>query len=676
MAPSLQAVAMTDKRLSHEFLRNRAELLPDDVWGQYIVPPLFNRRPVFGEPKSLRIQGGRGCGKTMFLRYLCHPSRFSVDRKLVPATEFEHVGLFWRPDIQFCALMREEWLGERDSQAAFLHYATLIIIGELARAFDSIAHADLEGGPCDLRSMPLPPSVIKYLGGEVEVVSDLKDFSLMERQKLDEWVQNPSVDRPMMRRFDYVVEPIAEAAGQADPRLRKLFFRIFVDEFENLQETQRRLICDYVKHPRKVFNICFAMRQHAITQFRTSGQEQIVENHDVFTIDLELELGNEEGRDFQLLAAEFLLKGISKSRPEIDFGAYFQKDLFDETALKRRLSDSYRTAVLSTARGLLPQLTAPDIAKHVLADSALRKRLLDMIEKGLKMHGATELKAENFIVEASPEASIIAGALVNRARQKPDQVLDRMKSLMAGKDESAFFDQLIVNNLYGCLFYLYIGLPRRRNLLYAGFDRFCALASPNLRYFQQLCQLALAYSENEVDTRGTGAVIPVSPEIQAAAAQSVGEVSLQEVERLGLMGPRLKDMMLRLGRLFAAAHRRPSQSEVEINHFSIDVSDRTGLTAETEELIRQAKIWSVFYEEQDTKNKSDSTLAQTDIIPNPIFSPHFRISYRKKKKLTLSAEEVNKIATGTGEQFTRILKQYSDHWRSDEDEEDQTGSLF
>ena len=216
------------------------------------------------------------------------------------------------------------------------------------------------------------------------------------------------------------------------------------------------------------------------------------------------------------------------------------------------------------------------------------------------------------------------------------------------------------------MFYLYIGLPRRANLLYSGFDRFCSLAAPNLRYFQQLCHSSFALAQDQSDQNDTDIKLCVTAEIQAGAAEQVGETSLLEVERLGLRGTQLLEVMTRLGKLFAAAHRRPSQSEVEINHFSID-SDRIGLSQETLELIRQAKIWSVFYEKRYTKNKSDYDLAQSDIIPNPIFSPYFRISYRKKKKITLTPTQVNILMTGSGDQFDAILREYSERWHANDD---------
>jgi len=119
---------------------------------------------------------------------------------------------------------------------------------------------------------------------------------------------------------------------------------------------------------------------------------------------------------------------------------------------------------------------------------------------------------------------------------------------------------------------------------------------------------------------------------------------------------------MRLGSIFESAQRRPSQSEPEINHFSINDSQRVALDSEVVSLIKDGLMWSVLYETSDTKNKSDYDIMQNDYVPNPIFAPYFGISYRKKRKLSLSASEVNTLYIGSGEQFKALLKDYVDKW--------------
>lgn len=656
---------MNRESIADAFLANRAELLPPDVWGIFIVPQFFKRISIFQDTKSIRIQGGRGCGKTMFIRYFCHQTHFSSRRQRIPDKELSRIGLYWRPDTQFCGLMKETWLGERDAQLAFTHYATLVILEELACSVGSIARADFEGGKCDLRDLELPPAVRLALGDRVKSVAELGGFAETERVLLELWVQNPDAPRPTMLRFERLLEQIGNHLASQDSRLKDVFFRIFVDEFENLQEIQRKLICDFVKHPGRRYCVNFAMRRHAVGQFFTSGGEQIVETHDVRTIDIERELGKND-REFTLLAAEMLLLKLHERGFDFTDTLFCPKKLVDPNHLVERTSDAYCNEILGHARNIFPGMTPKTIAQKVFEDSALMNRLQSAIVRGLTKH-KSKVSATTFIRQNIPEASVVAASVLNRNKPGPDEVLRELD--LAGSADSKdgrFYKQggWIENNLHGSLFYLYIGLPRRPNLLYSGFDRFCSLSSPNLRFFQELVHgaLLLAFERKSIDSILPDERLVVSEEIQAEAAKQVSETLLLEIEHLGLKGSLLLQATRRLGRIFEVAHRRVSQSEPEINHFSIDESDRVALSEEAKELLVQAKIWSVLYEEQDTKNKSNYDLAQTDVVPNPIFSPYFGISYRKKRKLTLSAAQVNTLLTGSGAQFELILKEFAAKW--------------
>ena len=48
---------------------NRAEELGYDVWEDFVVPPFFGELGLYENKQPKLIVGGRGCGKTMLLRY-------------------------------------------------------------------------------------------------------------------------------------------------------------------------------------------------------------------------------------------------------------------------------------------------------------------------------------------------------------------------------------------------------------------------------------------------------------------------------------------------------------------------------------------------------------------------------------------------------------------------------
>ena len=74
---------MDSPDLASALSSNRTEELGFDVWDRFVIPPKLD---ISGWGKSLKprvIVGGRGCGKTMLLRYLSHESAFSSNRPTI-----------------------------------------------------------------------------------------------------------------------------------------------------------------------------------------------------------------------------------------------------------------------------------------------------------------------------------------------------------------------------------------------------------------------------------------------------------------------------------------------------------------------------------------------------------------------------------------------------------------
>jgi hypothetical protein len=94
--------------LLDSFSKSRAEEYPLDVWNEFVIPPRYKEYSrLFNYHRAVMIEGGRGSGKTMFLKYHCHSTRFSKNRDSILSKELEHVGLYFRPDTDFSAMINE-----------------------------------------------------------------------------------------------------------------------------------------------------------------------------------------------------------------------------------------------------------------------------------------------------------------------------------------------------------------------------------------------------------------------------------------------------------------------------------------------------------------------------------------------------------------------------------------
>ncbi|UUZ74590.1 hypothetical protein LP414_19565 [Polaromonas sp. P1(28)-13] len=193
------------------------------------------------------------------------------------------------------------------------------------------------------------------------------------------------------------------------------------------------MICDAIKHPAPQLTVHIAHKREAVTDFKTSSEERIVEIHDIRTIDLELELSKTK-EDFELLAAELFLLRLHQASGRFNCPEFKPEWLHDSKYLENRLSKSYRDAVVGCVRKILPFSNAPEIAQQVIENDPLRRRLKDMLEKGLALQKLKDVvPAETLISSTYPSASIVLGALLNRKTQVGQDVIAQYhKSIKRG----------------------------------------------------------------------------------------------------------------------------------------------------------------------------------------------------------------------------------------------------
>ena len=180
MMPNIQAI----------FSMNRAEELGDDVWEHFVVPPFYDRLDLQTARKGRLIIGGRGCGKTMLLRYLSHQSTFSPSRPAIPEDAIHHIGLYWRADTHFMNMMAGRGVSEDIWHSAFSHTAALVLGMEVLASLRSIADSK-----CDvLRTSDLSALTFERLrafsGDLPTAYDDLYVYLETQLWELEAWVND------------------------------------------------------------------------------------------------------------------------------------------------------------------------------------------------------------------------------------------------------------------------------------------------------------------------------------------------------------------------------------------------------------------------------------------------------------------------------------------------------
>ncbi len=639
---------------------NRAEELGSDVWPHFVVPPFYSELDRHGAKKPRVIVGGRGCGKTMLLRYFSHESTFSTLRPQIPDNAHAHVGLYWRTDTQFASAMWKRDISEDTWENAFSHMAAIVLSIELLQSLRSIA----KGCPHlfqDEQARSIDLQRLKAFDPSLPVTADDLIAHLEERLwSFEAWVSNARTQpAPVFLPGSRFLGALVREVRSKIRALSGTTFYVYVDEYENLRPYQKKLVNTWLKHSESPLIFNLAMKRNSFTIRSTTGSESLSEIHDFRTYDLESFFVDRQAKVFfaEILFLRLTTRGFMSTFVD-------PATLRDPSKVPDRQQTDYVQNILRGIQEIFPDLSHSELARNVFEDLALKAKLKSRIKAALKRR-RSNASTETFFRPDLPEASIVTPALLHRRNRTPEEVAGEL-NLLAKGESNRFTHETgwIHNNFVAGLIQLYE--PHNRACpFFAGFRAFRGLARGNIRHFLELCHKSIQ-RQAHTGKYGGGRI---GPDLQAEAARQASTAFLREISSFGPSGHRLHAFVLRLGSLFALAHLRPSLSESEQSHFSIGAGGTTQtLTEEDEEFLSEAVKWSVLFAEGETKRKETYRPESIEYVLNPIYAPYFHITYRKKRKLTLTTDEVIILMRGSYDDVSCLLKDYADRWKVSEDD--------
>ncbi|MBO2639339.1 hypothetical protein I6M42_22205 [Shewanella algae] len=654
-----------DKKLSDAVSKNRAEEFPDDLWGQYVLPLEYEAANLHKLTKGSVIEGGRGSGKTMFLKYHCHQTMFSRRRKNLPHDITNHIGIYWKPDTSFTQMITEEWLNNSWS-SAFNTYASLCILIEYCKLCYSVSKSNLKNK--DVKDKFTKVLIPKFLSNDlgiehkelIQLESDIKGCLY----RLTNWINLPNTEIPPYNlTLKSVISLVSDTIRKIDISFEETTFHILIDEFENLSKGQQKIINTYLKHSDKALIFSVAYKKNAKVSNETLSQEKIVDRNDFRRIDLESIYLNElNPKSYEVLAAEILALKIYETHKEKSQNENDEiiKNYSNPEFLIQRKDQAYQANIKDNISSLFNSMNLHEVSSLIMSDDVLLNKLKStLISEGLKKQKMNRLSESDFIDKNFPEASIVNGAILNRSSTVTAELKEQFEKYKEGQDNSPY-KGWISNNLYGVILYIYNTLPQRECPLYVGFNQFILMSKGNLRHFLELCYQTFIRAEVKYDISQISSGIDV--DIQGKATKATSTAQLEKIEELGSNGIHLKRLAKRLGNIFSLSQKRKSQSESEVNHFTIALSDISLLDKDTEKLLNEATVWSVLFEARGTKAKSHNDVEMIDYILHPVLSCHFGISPRKKRKLKFNAEQIRIICYGQESEFNELRKKFIKQW--------------
>lgn len=652
------------------FAKNRAEELPDDLWNEFVLPLDFEEVSIKDKKKSSVLVGGRGTGKTMFIKYHCHATQFSPKRKNLDTSALNFIGIHFRPDTSFTPNINEKWVGE-SWESAFNSVLSISILIEFTKLANNIVNSTIKSNELidSVTRFMLPKPIctqLKIPSCQLINAEECLQDSLFE---LTNWVRLPTSETPpvnldLKQTILLLIQKLKRQVKYFDASI----FHIFIDEFENLDDKQQRVINSWLKHGQDPLLFSIAHKKYADVTRKTKTKERLEERDDYRLVDVEkLYYDPDKPRNFEILAAELVLLKMIEFE-DLEVSRNLVAKYSDISSIVERKKNAYQLLVRKQMLRIFPSRSFSEIALEVIRDGSLSGKLKkNLIIDALKKNKARSFSVEDFFDENYPEASIVNGVLLHRSRTDFRELKSEFDKLRRG-EESQKYENWVKNNLVGALIFLYNTLPNRICPIFAGFPEFILMSKGNLRHFLELCfqSLTRAYIEHDIFKDNVFQSIPIDTQARATLITSTNQFG--KIENAGAYGRQLQKIAQRLGILFSLHQKRKTQSEPEINHFSISVSDVSLLDSEVQRLLNESLVWSVLKLYKSTKNKTESDIEHEEYLLHPVLSCYFGISPRKKRKIKLLPEQVTTIFVKSDKEFNELLEVFRRRLNIEEDE--------
>jgi len=623
------------------------------VLNSFAIPYYINSNNLANIDNSISLQGSRGCGKTMYLRYFSHWTQFDKRNHKVTEDSLRSIVLYWKPDTAFCRAINKEWLSEQNARLFFLGLSTLEILYEITSALDNISYHFPEIKDNLHLYNNFWSAIHNITNNEFDSLDKLFQWIKQQVYSLHISVNSNNTDNVFLgdpRAMSMLLIPALQTDCQI---LAKSRFKIFVDEFENLSVSQQRIINSYRKHSDRLISWNVAHKHNAKITTQTEGDEQIQGTDDYKSIILD-NLLKKSDSDYKFLSYEILLLTLSRTGIEFDDSPLDLENLGDIDYLSSRLDKNYRQYVKSIIQRILPQPTSYELASIGVSNKSAIKKISHVLKKNIGLDEASI----KYLLDNHPDIALTTWGIYKQRSFSPQLV----KSFLSSKNLDPAFKEKINTYLYASVFKLnldnsYIDIP-----IYSGADRFCTISSYNFRHFLDLCYHSFREMSDFSDPITTINDFPcLTYQNMHEGARNASILAVDETTTFSPMGQTLSRIVKRFGDLFKLCHKGDFLSEPEVNHYYI-TSDYGQFSDEILGILEIAKCWRVLIEYPATKDKDRHGSALYEYQLNPIYSPNFGITYRKNRRLEISQDDFRVICLGDSDEYENLRDRYKNKW--------------
>jgi hypothetical protein len=573
----------------------------------------FNEPTYFGQLQTQRpcvLIGGRGTGKTTVLRGLSYQGQLAFanhDKSTVPS--WSYYGLYYRVNTNRVTAFRGPELPEEKWIACFAHYINLSfcqLMLDFVHWYEHQTNQKIELSAAHLRTISAKLGIkgvrtLAELAEEIEF--QVADFEASINTISDNYPAKLSLQGAP-------IDALADALMSTKELAGKQFF-ILIDEFENFEDYQQRVLNTLIKHATSSYTFKIGVRELGWRQRATlNPNEQLTSPADYARISI----------------ADVLDTSRFSS--------------FAERVVLNRISNAYNMhgEVNVDLRLLLPSLPEMEEASKLMGKDVPAK-LIHALKESLstdELEQAAQLKPGElyFLHYWSENHNAVPFA-------------QSVKEWLSGSKE---WRTRLENHFHAMLFSIRKGKSGIRKY-YVGWDVYVTLANGNIRYLLELVHNAfLRHIED-----GGVLLEPISHENQTSAAEEVGKKNLSELEGLSVDGAKLTKLLLSVGRVFQVLADDPAGHAPEVNQFHLKEGDTSEELQRVKEILNQAVMHLALVRFSGTKPMDEADTKEYDYMIHPVFAPFFVFSHRRKRRLSFDVAQIIGLIERPRETIREIL---------------------
>ena len=613
------------KKLSDVFSGFRAEWLGSELFELFTEPSYF---PQLTTSHPCVLVGGRGTGKTTTLRGLSYqgqsalrPDAFGPEGSSAPC-----VGMYYRVNTNRVRAFGGQELDEETWLRLFAHYINMAFSGLVLRFLQ------WHGARFPDTQQLQGPELVQFraalhlgLGDMSNVAETVRELEL-SRVRFEAMINNVAdTTIPPLSLQGAPIDALLDAVKQL-PQFSHTSFFFLLDEYENFDPSQQRVVNTLIKHCGELYSFKVGVREFGITRRSTLNEhEQLLHPADYRLINITDELGDR-----------------------------FVK--FASNVCSRRISAAFKTPSVDLDV-LFPEVRPEEEARLLGVSS-----VIDPWIRELKSSKAVTAEALRWLDSAEPLESYTLFLRSKAERVTPaDKLNQTLGNLVKWRQQYGNFK-------YAYLFAIRKG-KRGIRKHYCGWRVYCQLAASNIRFLLELVDQAFALHAEAVSD-----LCPVPAAAQTRAAQVTGQKNLRELEGLSLEGAKLTRLLLGLGRIFQVMAEDPLGHTPEVNqfHLSADVLD-DGRRKVVSELIKDGVMHLALIGYPASKLQELTDIRQFDYTIHSIFSPFFGFGHRRKRRIKLTDDDFACLIDTPNEAIAKILR---DQRRSVDDDLPEQLKLF